>query len=190
MAANKIPSTAIHQKEETIEKIVPARQILQQQILIEATSLPGCLTHPLWMGLGFLRCLQVEMRGAISTVFLCWSVMIAAFPGFMQRMVSSGEVFLSLNLIRLFLFLTYLERLGLLVECRDLGFRIDSLANGLGRFRKVLESFDLGRRIDELKEQKAAIIVEESNIEGELWWDLGSIDKLMSRSLVSWQDLW
>lgn len=130
------------------------------------------------------------MRGAISTVFLCWNVMIAAFPGFMQRMVSSGEVFLSLNLIRLFLFLTYLERLGLLVECRDLGFGIDSLANGLGRFRKVLESFDLGRRIDELKEQKAAIIVEESNIEGELWWDLGSIDKLMSRSLVSWQDLW
>ncbi|KAG6761608.1 hypothetical protein POTOM_034836 [Populus tomentosa] len=151
----KIPSTTIHQKEETVEKIVPARQILQQQILIEATSLPGCLTHPLWMGLGFLRCLQVEMRGAISTVFLCWSVMIVAFPGFM-----------------------------------DLGFGIDSLANGLGRFRKVLESFDLGRRIDELKEQKAAIIVEESDIEGELWWDLSSIDKLMSRSLVSWQDLW
>lgn len=111
-------------------------------------------------------------------------------------MMSSGVVFLSLNLVRLFLFLTYLERLGLLVvfmyypECRDLGFGIDSLASGLGRFRKVLESFDLGRRIDELKEQKAAIIVEESNIEGELWWDLGSIDKLMSRSLVSWQDLW
>lgn len=104
----------------------------------------------------------------------------------MQRMVSSGEVFLSLNLIRLFLFLTYLERLGLLVECRDLGFGIDSLANGLGRFRKVLESFDLGRRIDELKEQKAVNIVGESNIERELWWDLSSIDKLMSRRLVSW----
>lgn len=101
-------------------------------------------------------------------------------------------VFLSLNLVRLFLFLTYLERLGLLVvlmyypECRDLGFGIDSLANVLGRFRKVLESFDLGRRIDELKEQKAIIIVGESNIERELWWDLSSIDKLMSRSLVSW----
>lgn len=104
----------------------------------------------------------------------------------MQRMVSSGEVFLSLNLIRLFLFLTYLERLGLLVECRDLGFGIDSLASGLGRFRKVLESFDLGRRIDELKEQKAVNIVGESNIERELWWDLSSIDKLMSRRLVSW----
>lgn len=107
-------------------------------------------------------------------------------------MVSSGVVFLSLNLVRLFLFLTYLERLGLLVvlmyypECRDLGFGIDSLANVLGRFRKVLESFDLGRRIDELKEQKAIIIVGESNIERELWWDLSSIDKLMSRSLVSW----
>lgn len=74
-------------------------------------------------------------------------------------------VFLSLNLFRLFLFLTYLKRLGLLVvfmyypECRDLGFGIDSLANVLGRFRKVLESFDLGRRIDELKEQKVIIIV-------------------------------
>lgn len=107
-------------------------------------------------------------------------------------MVSSGVVFLSLNLVRLFLFLTYLERLGLLVvfmyypECRDLGFGIDSLANVLGRFRKELESFDLGRRIDELKEQKAIIIVGESNIERELWWDLSSIDKLMSRSLVSW----
>lgn len=50
-------------------------------------------------------------------------------------MMSSGVVFPSLNLVRLFLFLTYLERLGLLVvfmyypECRDLGFGIDSLAS-------------------------------------------------------------
>jgi hypothetical protein len=46
----------------------------QQQILIEATSLPRCLTHPLWMGLGFLRCLQVEMRGAIP-LFSCAGVL-------------------------------------------------------------------------------------------------------------------
>ncbi|KAG5239051.1 hypothetical protein IMY05_009G0105300 [Salix suchowensis] len=88
-------------------------------------------------------------------------------------MVSSGMVILTLNLVRLFLFLTYLERLGLLVvfmyypECRDLDFGIDSLANGLGR----------------LKEQKAINIVGESNIERKLWWDLGSIDMLMSRSV-------
>ncbi|KAJ6896791.1 hypothetical protein NC651_022856 [Populus alba x Populus x berolinensis] len=142
-----IPTTTIHQKEETLEKIVPARQILQQQILIEATSLPRRLTHLLWMGLGFLR---VHVK---DDEF--WSGVPVPEP-----------------------------------QCRDLGFGIDSLASGLGRFRKVLESFDVGRRIDELKEQKAAIIVEESDIEGELWWDLSSIDKLMSRSLVSWQDLW
>ncbi|KAJ6346119.1 hypothetical protein OIU78_008697 [Salix suchowensis] len=81
---------------------------------------------------------------AMSTVFMCWSVMIVAFPGSM-----------------------------------DLDFGIDSLANGLGR----VGSFDLGRRIDELKEQKAVNIVGESNIERKLWWDLGSIDMLMSRSV-------
>ncbi|KAB5541512.1 hypothetical protein DKX38_014486 [Salix brachista] len=64
-------------------------------------------------------------------------------------------------------------------ECRDLDFGIDSLVNGLGR----VGSFDLGRRIDELKEQKAINIVGESNIERKLWWDLGSIDMLMSRSV-------
>ncbi|KAJ6716874.1 hypothetical protein OIU74_009399 [Salix koriyanagi] len=58
---------------------------------------------------------------AMSTVFMCWSVMIVAFPGSM--------------------------------------------------------------RIDELKEQKAINIVGESNIERKLWWDLGSIDMLMSRSV-------
>ncbi|KAJ6310780.1 hypothetical protein OIU76_015486 [Salix suchowensis] len=81
---------------------------------------------------------------AMSTVFMCWSVMIVAFPGSM-----------------------------------DLDFGIDSLVNGLGR----VGSFDLGRRIDELKEQKAINIVGESNIERKLWWDLGSIDMLMSRSV-------
>uniref|UniRef100_A0A6N2L818 Uncharacterized protein n=1 Tax=Salix viminalis TaxID=40686 RepID=A0A6N2L818_SALVM len=84
-------------------------------------------------------------------------------------------VILTLTLVRLFLFLTYLERLGLLGS----SFGIDSLANGLGR----VGSFDLGRRIDELKEQKAINIVGESNIERKLWWDLGSIDMLMSRSV-------
>ncbi|KAJ6671469.1 hypothetical protein OIU85_015231 [Salix viminalis] len=58
-------------------------------------------------------------------------------------------------------------------------FGIDSLVNGLGR----VGSFDLGRRIDELKVKKAINIVGESNIERKLWWDLGSIDMLMSRSV-------
>uniref|UniRef100_A0A6N2L4Y3 Uncharacterized protein n=1 Tax=Salix viminalis TaxID=40686 RepID=A0A6N2L4Y3_SALVM len=160
-------------KEEIAEDIFNARQILQQQIM--APSLPGCLTSSIWMGLGLLRCLQVVMRGYVH----CFHV-LECYDRCLPRVhVNDCEfwsgVILTLTLVRLFLFLTYLERLGLLGS----SFGIDSLANGLGR----VGSFDLGRRIDELKEQKAINIVGESNIERKLWWDLGSIDMLMSRSV-------
>jgi hypothetical protein len=68
-------------------------------------------------------------------------------------------------------------------KCRDLGFGIDSLANEHKRVRKLLESFDIDRMIDELKEKKAIIIEGKSNIER--GWDLSGIDKLMSQRLFS-----
>jgi hypothetical protein len=50
-------------------------------------------------------------------------------------------------------------------KCRDLGFGIDSLTNEHIRVRKLLESFDIDRMIDEIKEENAIIIEGKSNIE-------------------------
>ncbi|KAF9676099.1 hypothetical protein SADUNF_Sadunf09G0103100 [Salix dunnii] len=143
MAANQILITTIHQKEEIVEDIVPARQVW---VSVERRSdVPllgkGSSIQP---RIPLIEHIEIVINSDPSTAdhgtFLPTVSYMLTLDGTETSEVPSGGD--ARGYAHCFHVLQCYDRClpGVHVrdECKDLGFETDSLANGLGRVRKVL----------------------------------------------------